>query len=250
MFIFIVNIVNWTRDKTLRPGDRLITSISVCNLVEEMIMSIRFLHLIWNSPVLLKVYFALRFMVVSCNVWFSTFLSVYFCLKIVNVKNTIYICLQRNFYKILPWLFISTVVGSVLGGVPLLSKFSEETSLNSTLSSSVGYRPRRSSFIYVEVNKISAVIILQSTALLVFSSSTLAIITSLFKHIKQVQQNLGGFRRPNMEAHVQTLKTVTFFLCIYIMVISFTLTLSLLSFYDMWSYVIYPLFGISKVMAC
>ncbi|XP_075699580.1 taste receptor type 2 member 104-like [Rhinoderma darwinii] len=248
MFILIVNIVNWKKDKNLQQVDQLITSISVCNLAEGMMTSIRFLNLIYNSILLEDIDFALYVMVCSCNFWFSAFLCVYFCLKIVNVNNTLYIYMQRNFHKILPWLFISAIMGSVLVSVPLVPKFSEETSSNSRLNSSA-INMQESQTIVTRTNDILTFMILSSTATLLFSISAFAIIISLFKHVNQVQQNVGGFRGPNMKAHVQASKTVISLLTTRI-IFFFMLIVSITSIDNKGSYVIYPLLSVSKMVNC
>ncbi|XP_073493325.1 taste receptor type 2 member 40-like [Phyllobates terribilis] len=207
MFIFIANILNWAKDKNAPQGDHIITGISVCNLVHEMIKSIRFLNIIYKSLLMAKILIALFHIVDSCNFWFSTLLSVYFCLKIVNVKHTLYISLQRNFHKALPWLFISVIAGSVIISAPLLIEVSEEISSQSRLNASENIQ-QRIIFLPTKFNDISAFMILTLIAMLIFFISASAIIISLFKHMNQVQQNFGDFRGPHMKAHIQASRTV------------------------------------------
>ncbi|KAG8560395.1 hypothetical protein GDO81_014953, partial [Engystomops pustulosus] len=213
MFIFIVIVLNWIKDKKLPQVDQLIASISVCNIVEEVIKSVLLLGTMYNSFILTMIYFALFSTVMSCNVWFSTFLCVYFCLKIVNVKNTLYICLQRNFQKVFPWFFMSAILGSVLVSVPFILKITEGNSSNSGLNTSAIFMQNNSVFLYIKTKDILSLVILSWIAMLIFSISASVIVNSLFKHMNQVQQNIGGFRSPNMKVHVQALRTVISFLC-------------------------------------
>ncbi|KAG9462183.1 hypothetical protein GDO78_014763 [Eleutherodactylus coqui] len=248
LFIFTVNILNWAKEKNLQQVDQLITSISVCNLVEEMLKLIKFLNIFLSSLMVTKFQVTLWCVVISCNLWFSTFLCVYFCLKIVNVKQALYMCLQRNFYKILPWIFLSSIMGSVLVNVPFFLKCSE-TSSNSTVDSSDITTERNFGLIHFCFYHALVFMIFLLIAMLIFSTSAFAVITSLFKHIKQVQQNLGGFRGPNMKAHVQASRTVTVFLFTYIFMFSI-LTVRLISPAATWSYALYPFFTISKAVSC
>ncbi|KAG8549011.1 hypothetical protein GDO81_023125 [Engystomops pustulosus] len=218
IFILMVNLLTWIKENKFSQVEQLIISISVCNIVEKMMEFIWFLNIIYNIPVMTKNYFALGFLAMSCNVWFSTFLCVYFCLKIVNVKNTLYICLQRNFQKILPWLFVSAILGSVLVSVPFILKITEENSLNSGFNISLNMQ-------------------------------TLAIVTSLIKHMNHVQENIGGFRSPNMKVHVQALRTVILFLITNI-IIFIVLTVNLTSPGNIWSYVIIHFYNLSKMTGC
>ncbi|KAG8538823.1 hypothetical protein GDO81_022021 [Engystomops pustulosus] len=240
MFISIVILLNWIKDKKLPLVDQLIASISVCNIAEEVMKSIKFLNIIYNSSKIRMIYFALYYMVMSCNAWFSTFLCVYFCLKIVNVKNTLYICLQRNFQKILPWLFVATILGSVLVRVPIILRISEENILTPKLNST---------FLHFKRTNVLSFMILSWIAILIFSISALTIVHSLFKHMNQVQENFGGFRSPNMKAHVQALITVMLFLITNI-TISIVLTINLTSYSDIIYYIIIPLYSTSKLAGC
>ncbi|XP_073493326.1 taste receptor type 2 member 40-like [Phyllobates terribilis] len=248
MFIFVSNVLCWAKDNNAPQGDQLITIISVCNLVEEMMKSIRLFNIFYKSLFVAKIYIALCFMVTSCNVWFSTLLCVYFCLKIVKVKHTLYFQLQNNFHEALPWLYFSNILGSILVSIPLVLKTSSENSSRFNVSAiSLQESPVLISF---KVKDTIAFTILSLTAMLIFSISASAIIISLFKHINQVQQNFGGFRSPNMKAHVQASRTVMSFLFAYIITFLFMATVSLLPSDNVWIYVIYLLFNISKAVSC
>ncbi|XP_071972606.1 taste receptor type 2 member 43-like [Engystomops pustulosus] len=249
IFIVIVNLLTWIKDKKFSQVEQLITSISVCNFVEEMLTPTYVVNIIYDSPKIKNIYFALSCMVLSCNVWFSTFLCVYFCLKIVNVKNTLYMCLQRNFQKILPWLFVSAILGSVLVSVPFILIITEENVSNPKLNTSAINWQSDSTFISFKERDILFFLTLSWIALLILSISTLVIVTSLFKHMNQVQQNLGGFRSPNMKIHVQALRTIMSLLFSNIIIL-LVLTANLSSNDNMWSYVIIPLYFMSKVVVC
>ncbi|KAG8549016.1 hypothetical protein GDO81_023128, partial [Engystomops pustulosus] len=243
MFIFIVNLLTWIKDKKLPQVDQLITSISVCNILEDVLHKMRFLNMSYDDLMMTNMYLVVFLMIMFCNIWFSTFLCVYFCLKIVNVKNTLYICLQRNFQKILPWLFVSVILVSVLLSVPVILKYLEQATVNSTLNTS------SSTSAYIKAKDIASFMILSWTAMLIFSISVLGIVTSLIKHIDQVQQNFGGFRSPNMEAHVQALRTVISFLINNIIILC-TFTIIMTSHNKILKYVIVPFYTISKVVVC
>ncbi|KAG8549010.1 hypothetical protein GDO81_023124, partial [Engystomops pustulosus] len=247
MFILMVNLLTWIKNKKCPQVEQIITSISVCNIVAKIMEFIWLLNIINSSPVITKIYFALGFLAMSCNVWFSTFLCVYFCLKIVNVKNTLYVCLQRNFQKILPWLFVSAILGSVLVSVPYILKIVEDSS-NSGLNISINMQSN-STFIDFKERDILSFLILSWTALLILSISALAIVISLFKHMNHVQENIGGFRSPNMKIHVQALRTVILFQITNI-IIFLVLTVNLTSSGNIWNYVVIPFYNLSKMTAC
>ncbi|XP_071988586.1 taste receptor type 2 member 10-like [Engystomops pustulosus] len=191
------------------------------------------------------IYFALFSFAMSCNVWFSTFLCVYFCLKIVNVKNTLYICLQRNFQKVFPWLFMSAILGSVLVSFLFILNMTEENSSNLGLNISAINMQNNSSFTDIKEKDILYFMILSWTATMILSISASVIVTSLFKHMNQVQQNFGGFRSPNMKIHVQVLRTVISFLFSYIFIFS-ALTVNLTSRGITWNYLLFLIYDISK----
>ncbi|KAG8536322.1 hypothetical protein GDO81_026624 [Engystomops pustulosus] len=245
MFIFVINLLSWIKVKKLLPVDQLITSISVCNIVEQMMMFTTLLNIIYRNPMITMIYFALFSMVMSCNVWFSTFLCVYFCLKIVNVKNTLYICLQRNFQKILPWLFVSVILGSVLVSVPIILNITEGNLSNSGLNISAIYMQTNSVFIDNKEKDLLAFMILSWIAMLILSISASVIVTSLIKHMNQVQQNIGGFRSPNMKAHVQALRTVISFLFTNVFIF-LVLTGNITSRDYNWNYLMFLIYYISK----
>ncbi|KAG8546499.1 hypothetical protein GDO81_018773 [Engystomops pustulosus] len=249
MFIFIVNLLNWIKVKKLLQVDQLITSISACYILEEVIKSIRFIEKICDNLLLLKIHFALSCMVMSCNVWFSTFLCVYFCLKIVNVKNTLYICLQRNFQKILPWLFVSAILGSVLVSLPFILNITKEDPSNIKLNTSAINRQSKFALMNIKTKDILSYMTLSWIAMLILPISAFTIVTSLLKHINQVQQSFGGFRSPNMKAHVQALSTIISFLVTNVIIL-LVFSVNVIAHDEIWNYLIYPFYSLSKVVIC
>ncbi|XP_071972601.1 taste receptor type 2 member 4-like [Engystomops pustulosus] len=186
MFILVVNILGYRKNKRLDISDQLISGISLCNLAH------RFLHVSLDFfefsngflvSVNYKIYTNILYLsLIFCTLLFSTLLAVYYCLKIVNINHNVYIYIQRMFPKTFPWILLPSIFSSVLISIPAALRLTRKPFVNST-----GATQKSENLLYfVPYNLFS------SLCFLLFFSSALNIILSLRRHIKQMH-NLCGY---------------------------------------------------------
>ncbi|KAG8548483.1 hypothetical protein GDO81_025254 [Engystomops pustulosus] len=122
MFILVVNILDWWKNKRLDISDQLISGIGLFNLFHRffyaslnyIIFTDGFLTILHLQDFINILYLSLIF----CILFFSTLLAIHFCLKIVNINHKVYIYIQRTFPKIFPWILLLSIFASVLLSVP------------------------------------------------------------------------------------------------------------------------------------
>ncbi|MEE6490701.1 hypothetical protein FKM82_015959 [Ascaphus truei] len=221
MFILGVNILDWTKNKRLSSSDQIIFGLSVLNILQRTLKICSYfipehLHLIGTA-------FSVSFMaVIYCNLWFSNWLCVHYCLKIVNMNQRFYIDLQRKFHKMLPWLLILSTLVSCLISLSVALDFQVPFSPNTTDATVDLFFQKNCKLcctipIYVATS---------SLAFLMSSSSVFAILISLRRHMKRMRQSSDGFR---MGPPVRAAETLTSLLVINIV---FFLTLVILIYKD------------------
>ncbi|XP_053330339.1 taste receptor type 2 member 41-like [Spea bombifrons] len=209
LFIF-VNGLGWIQNKKLHVTEHLIFGISVCNLCHGFLKTVSYLNYVLEGPARsvneIQKYGTVMFLtVMSCNIWFCTWLCVYFCLKIVNINQRMYLGLQRNFNRIFPFLLLKSILGSFLVSLPVaLGDTYNATLHDSSETVSVNMLTKIKYLYHLPIHST-----ISSLAFFLFFGSALTIVISLYRHMKTMQGNAEGSRSPSVEAHVRAAKTVT-----------------------------------------
>ncbi|XP_053330336.1 taste receptor type 2 member 40-like [Spea bombifrons] len=215
-FVVVVNLKDWINTKKLRATDQLITGISMTGLLFQLMETIGLCYYVHTNSYLyrekaLKPSVAIYRTVMSCNLWFCSWLCVHFCLKIVKINRVTYIYLQRTFHKMLPWLLMPSVVGSILVTVPVVLDLAEDSSplpSSQTLNTSGedNVFPTRP-YVNISLSYLIYIIgyVLGSS---ICWMSGLTIVISLYRHMKHMELNAEGSRSPSKEAHIRAVKTL------------------------------------------
>ncbi|MEE6490702.1 hypothetical protein FKM82_015960 [Ascaphus truei] len=230
MFIFAVNILDWTKNKRLSSSDQIIFGLSVLNILQRILKMCSYfiperLHLVTT------VFTYSLMAVLYCNLWFFNWLCVHYCLKIVNINQLFYIDLQRKFHKMVPWLLILSTLGSCLMMISIVWDNPKEFSPNTTYANHKDLLTCTTCYI------VPIYVALSLIAFLMSSISVLTILTSLYRHMKRMRHNADGFRSPSVEAHVRAVKTLTSLLVLNIF-IYFIMILYIVIAEDRWMHFI------------
>ncbi|KAM8921413.1 taste receptor type 2 member 7-like [Pelodytes ibericus] len=246
-FISSVNIMDLIKQKRLCVTDQLITGISVFSLLLQFIeLTDWFFQLIQSESIYegeKELTLSISFLtVLLCYLWFCSWLCVHFCLKIVNINNRSYVCLQRGFSKMFPWLLIPSIFGPVSVSLPVALK--EWSPSNTTLGISNQTNGMGHSFCSHHVYFAVA-----SLGFLLCSVSAVTIISSLYRHVRRMQDNAEGSRSPNVQAHIRAVKTVTSLLVLNVIMFT-SLTLGIIKYDSMdWQYALTVLVSISHFLS-
>ncbi|XP_073493321.1 taste receptor type 2 member 7-like [Phyllobates terribilis] len=186
IFILVVNILDWMKNKRLDISDQLINGMSLCNILHRIYQLIIHSIIIIKKDLLvvnLKILVHLLYLFpVLCTLLFSTWLAIHFCLKIVNINHKLYVYVQFWFPKMFPWIFLSSFFASVFISVPAALGLVETNLPNSTDTLMI---PKRSLPKLLHYHIPSAV----------------NIILSLRRHVKRIHESSGEFRPGIVEAH-------------------------------------------------
>ncbi|XP_075699579.1 taste receptor type 2 member 9-like [Rhinoderma darwinii] len=217
IFIITVNILDFCKNRRLPLSDRLIFGFSVFSL----------LHGLTKGYILHRNLFQLAmnefdknathvFMYLNmCTLWFSALLSIHFCLKIVNINNWFYICLQRRSPKMFPCMIIAFLLGYFL--LTLYSALEANLECLPNITSKLVFimeSPRCSWLLLI-------FLIICVLCAFLCSISALTILISLVKHMKRIKENTKESRTPNMDAHIRAITTVTTLLAANILIFCF-----------------------------
>ncbi|XP_069624322.1 taste receptor type 2 member 2-like [Ranitomeya imitator] len=205
IFIIVVNILDFFKNRRLLLSDQLIFGFNVFSLLnglhEGYILCTDIFPRIKNEYTAKEAHVSMYFSL--STLWFSALLSVHFCLKIVNINCGFYISLQRRFPKLFPWIIIAFLLE-----ISFLSFYSaldtNQRCLQNTTSNLAFLKKSFQCSWLIWIFMIAS-----GLCTFICSLSALTILISLIKHMRRIQGNSEGSNSPNMEAHIRAVKTIT-----------------------------------------
>ncbi|KAG8547472.1 hypothetical protein GDO81_028309 [Engystomops pustulosus] len=206
MFILVVNIQDWMKNKKLDVSDQLISGLGLLSLIHRL-FQVSFRCTVLRHGFTMITSFAWLVIdityltLIFCTLLFSTWLSIHFCLKIVTLNNKLYIYIQRMFPKVFPWILLPSILASLLVSGPAAQSMSKQYS-NYTVFQNPSASPLKT-FLPVKLY-----FVVSSLCFLIFLTSALVTVVSMYRHIHHMQNNSSNFRSESVEAHVTAVKTL------------------------------------------
>ncbi|KAG8550134.1 hypothetical protein GDO81_028165, partial [Engystomops pustulosus] len=206
IFILVVNILDWMKNKRLNISDQIISGLGLSTLIHKIAqVTFRYTLLLGGHQVhtsIIWFYIELTFNLLNfCILLLSTWLAIHFCLKIVNINHKLYIYIQRMFPKMFPWILLPSVLVSLLISVPVAQSTSRFHSTSSVLFNTSSFAMN----IFLSVQLYYA---FYAFCFVIFFILLLVAIVSLFRHIYQLQKHSVNFRSETVQAHVGAVKTL------------------------------------------
>ncbi|XP_015284762.1 PREDICTED: taste receptor type 2 member 40-like [Gekko japonicus] len=214
-FIVLINCIDWFRSRKLSSNDLILTCLGLSRLAWLVIMILEgmenFFSLgnrVWNDahpmPPIMWIFTN------SANIWFATWLSVFYLAKIAIFSHPIFLQVKQRISALVPWLLLGSVVFSAMTAVILMTSLNNGFSIRSPANDSESKKPGCSN--YVGILTVATNLI----PFLIFLSSTILLITSLWKHIRHVQCNGIGVRDLNIQVHLTAIKALASFAVLYL----------------------------------
>ncbi|XP_068102471.1 taste receptor type 2 member 43-like [Hyperolius riggenbachi] len=218
VFILLVILMDVVNSRSLPINDQLIFGICFFNVLHQVAFIHEGIFSLMNTTgnsfsnsVLKTVNNNVSLAFMLCSIWLNTILSIYFCLKIVNMKHKLYIILQKMFPKIFHNGFVVMVVGSLVLTFFSFLWPSNHGSQKKTFNDN-GHQMALT--IDNQSLQSKSVIGFLYTVMFLFFCLSVGIITSsLCRHISNIQANPGSSRAISTQAHTHAIVTI---LCLLI----------------------------------
>ncbi|XP_068943164.1 taste receptor type 2 member 134-like [Petaurus breviceps papuanus] len=232
-FIIIVLGKEWVRFWILPPGDMILASLGISRF---------FLHwatIISNffeyfATIYRNMYLEIFWIFTnSTTFWFTTWLAVFYCVKISSFTHPIFLWLKWRISRFVPWLLLLSLLITTLIYIssfvkiylvfqlPVTGNYSEKIILD------MKRELRWHLFMPLQL------FILLNTFFF-FLVSTIVLISFLCQHLANMQHYGASRQDPSMQVYVTTLKSLFFFLILYtshvlLLIISITTPFSVYS---------------------
>ncbi|KAG8550189.1 hypothetical protein GDO81_027796 [Engystomops pustulosus] len=186
-----------------QPVEHIIFSTAVTNVLLQCSVTLDGFLYVFNSYVTFveEVYvmdFAVLYFLIELSFWHAAWLSIYYCLKLVNHHNHFYSQMKLHFFSCIPGLLIGSTVGSLLINVPFLW----------TLQITVLPNGTDYNFNMVQPHKILNMIFGCLVPFLLTFTSIVLSVCSLLSHVLRVKRKESNFRRPQLKAHMGAVRTM------------------------------------------
>ncbi|KAG8560401.1 hypothetical protein GDO81_014959 [Engystomops pustulosus] len=217
-FLLVANALEWRKTKAINTSDQLICGISFFSSLYEVLKLCG--YILQLPPIGLVVTYDVRrvstvvcLAIISCNIWISTWLSVSFCFKIVNIQQKFYMYLQRRLPRLMIWLLLPSALVSYSLSLTFSWDIFEKDRLNVTLNNSrknesALFILRRCACLY------EAFIVFSSLGFPLSLASLVTIIKSLYRHVKNMRKSGENFQNPNLDTHTRAIRTIALLLLI------------------------------------
>ncbi|XP_075034376.1 taste receptor type 2 member 9-like [Mixophyes fleayi] len=231
IFILIVHFLDWQKTRDLNPCNLILNVIGIFNIMLQGIIVLQEIAYAMFKEIYLLEWVSNLVQAVSTSaslssLWCSTCLCFYYCVKIVNLSGTFFCKLKAKLPLMVPWLLFLSIVLSWGAGMSVYWDMYIDivvTPLNITgnitlMSSNVYFSKCNCMF--------QMFMLIVSVAFTIISLTTVAIITSLFNHMRRMRQNNEGFGQARITSHLSAAKTVTALLINYLIVYCVSILLS------------------------
>ncbi|KAM4043883.1 taste receptor type 2 member 40-like [Anomaloglossus baeobatrachus] len=215
VFIVAANFMRWKTIKSLHIGDKILSSLATSRflfLFNVFMTHIPPLEKFWTNRSLqvMSTMPVVTMFLHSTNLWFSTVLCVFYCVKITNYNWKFFIFLKNNMSSFLPRLLLVSLLISLSSSLPFgwcVFKLQIQNATNLTMENMTLSKVS----IYENYHNMFLLFLTASfPPLLIFLVADFLLLHSLWMHTRRMRNSGSSFRSLNLESHFSAVKT-----CVY-----------------------------------
>ncbi|XP_003934559.2 taste receptor type 2 member 9 [Saimiri boliviensis] len=225
-FIVLVNCIDWLKRRDVSLIDIILISLAISRICLLCVISLDgFFVLVFQDAYenynLLIIMDVVWTTANNSSLWFTSCLSIFYLLKIVNISHPFFFWLKLKINKVILGVLLGSFLISLIMSISVniwYHFFNANHEENITQEFKVSKIPNAFKQITLNLGAmVPFIICLISFFLLLFS---------LVRHTKQIQLHATGFRDPSTEAHMRAMKAMIIFLLLLIVYYSVFLVIT------------------------
>ncbi|XP_020853648.1 taste receptor type 2 member 134-like [Phascolarctos cinereus] len=214
---FIITVLGreWVRCWTLSPGDMILASLGISRFFLHWAAVVGNFYRYFSSGDN-SLYFDIFWNFTNVTTfWFTTWLAVFYCVKISFFTHPIFFWLKWRISRCVPWLLLCSLLISSLIFIPYLVKDYLVLYLPVTGNYSGKTTLADGTHVLLKYFYLSLQMVILLVPFLFFLASTILVISSLCRHLRNMQHHSAGRQDQSIQVHITTLKSLFYFLILY-----------------------------------
>ncbi|XP_004714078.1 taste receptor type 2 member 5 [Echinops telfairi] len=209
--LVVWSLKEWARRANLTPYSGIILGLAASRfLLQWLIMADLALFPSFQGSWQLYILSLVWVPVSQASVWFTTFLSVFYCLKIATFEYPAYVWLKRQAYHLSLWCLLGYCILTLI----LVDHIIRQAYVLFKSNSSIPHSPIGQHYGYLTL--LNSGSWLPFLLFLLYSGMLMA---SLYRHHRKMQVFKAGRRDAQAQAHIMALKSLGCFLVLHIVYI-------------------------------
>ncbi|XP_060635402.2 taste receptor type 2 member 41-like [Anolis sagrei] len=216
-FIFMVTVLQWHQKRKMSPCDFLLTCLSVSRLLTQLNCMGNYFMYIFNFSVRREMFLFSWIFFNMASLWCASWLSIFYCVKVINFPNSFLLWLKLRIDLLLPRLLGISMVIFVVSSLPsIITFFKYKEPCNQTITPPtidevedrmwISFFPVQITFICINFN--------------VNIVATLLLLISLWRHVRNLRKNGTSVQDLNTRVHLNVMRPLLITLFFYLVFIS------------------------------
>ncbi|XP_065257536.1 taste receptor type 2 member 40-like [Emys orbicularis] len=220
--MIVVNCSEWIRSRKLTCCDMILTSLGISRFFLQWTIFINNIFFFALSPVtngqcdIWRNFYIFWMYLNTLSLWFATWLSVFYCVKIANFSQPLFLWLKRRISGLVPQLLMGSLLVSLVTCLPSVNVIERKFINNSTNNLSGNTRVDCRHNMNSSPDLVILYMLGYSFPFFIFVVPAVLLITSLWRHTKRMGKNTNISRDTITEAHVSVIKGLIAFIFFYI----------------------------------
>ncbi|NXU40215.1 TA2R9 protein, partial [Drymodes brunneopygia] len=226
-FLVCVLCIAWVKKKTLNSNEKILVLLgcsrfcSLCLSWVYYFLSTLYPNYLYVQPKQ-KLLLSFRTFFNYSDLWVSSCLCVFYCIKIANFRNRFFIYLKVKIDRIVPWLLLGSEIFSLVIVILLYDITGKAQCNNSTGPGNLWKLSTNINDLFVPLYFVTGLGFVTSSSAAI--SSAVFLLFSLWRHKCKMQKN--SMNSLSVDAHIKAMKSILSFLVMYsIYFILFILTM-------------------------
>ncbi|KAG8544863.1 hypothetical protein GDO81_021696 [Engystomops pustulosus] len=218
LWIVWVNLRDWRRGVHLSLPDQILSFMALLNAVMQNLFCIDVSCLTIGyydsfNPIRIKIICGFVFLV-SCHIWFTAWLSVYYYMRIVSFSGGLLLALKTRISDLLPKLLVMSIAVSLIFALPSFWNIYPEIHQKNFGNATYNYTVEIRSIVITSPYLITSILGGTITLTLTLLSIGLTL-CSLCRHVKTMSIAIGSSSRPQTQAHITAVRTMVLLVTVY-----------------------------------
>uniref|UniRef100_A0A803SWA9 Taste receptor type 2 n=1 Tax=Anolis carolinensis TaxID=28377 RepID=A0A803SWA9_ANOCA len=210
----MVTVLQWLQKRKMPPCEFLLTCLSASRLLTELdCMAIYFMQLFSFSGRRTILYFSWIFFTMA-SLWCTSWLSIFYCVKVINFSNSLLLWLKLRLNLLLPRLLGISMTIFMVSSVHSIFRFFKEpcnqtvtplTNEDTDISMWISFIPVQITFTCINFSMNIA--------------ATLLLLISLRRHVRNLRGNGTSVQDLNTQVHLKVMRPLFITLLLYLLFI-------------------------------